>query len=472
MVIRTKSVILAIAILVTSSGSVLRLRAQVLPQPRLLQKEAIAGIIQNTSEAIGMDCHGSACAVITATTTELASHEVASTTEVTSVALSPNMEIKQADHHQYRATLSLKPNRYADAAGTWQPIAPRFTQTEAGGGSSPSVLGSAQEYYGSGSLVQVRLPVAHAVGAHSVKGVAYSSEEITTELASTTQQSRSLRVGTIPVTVSGEMQWTPTRMVMDGATVFRVGADRESSSVSELNGNIVTYPNVYGGFTERMSLLAEGMKDDIIIPSAASLFAELTPQLWWLSHGPSGIGDLGFETVVTLSTGLAFYIDGVRQTVDFTTTGALEVRDEQGKPLFLLPPVSANDAGAISDTVRGTYIGHYASDGFYLTAAIPFSWLSAPERMYPVTIDPTVYIWPSTADTLLWGTNPLTNWGTLTYVMVGDVYRTLLRWDIIPLPSFAMVDSAQANMYMTSVSGYPLDAVYAFSISSPWNEYA
>ncbi len=149
--------------------------------------------------------------------------------------LSPNMEVAQIGQNKFRASVSLQPDHYMDAAGTWQPIAPRFTQVG---------TGQSAQYSGDGALVQARLPVTHGAGANMVKGVAYSNEAVTTTLSKNGGVdgaqfvTTTVSIGTKPVTVTGDAQWTPTRMVVDGATVMQAGAGSASAAANRRSGQV------------------------------------------------------------------------------------------------------------------------------------------------------------------------------------------------------------------------------------------
>ncbi len=385
--------------------------------------------------------------------------------EGTTRALSPNMMVAQTGPNTYRAALSMKPNHYLDSAGKWQPIAPHFSQL--GIGQNAQILGD-------GSLVQTRLPATHAASPTIVKGSIYYQQDITIPFtkttgntdrngvksitATTTTEVTSVKIGSRPMTVTGEVQWTPTRMIVSGATAFRAGVDASSIAVASPNGIEMVYPHTYGAISERVTMLAEGMKDDFIIPSASAL----------PSMAASTDGMIGFESAITLSPGLGFYSNGVLQTSDFTTFGELDIRDGNGRRLFLLPPVTASDG--VSATVSGRYNIDFVNEGIYLTAEIPVHWLLEPDRKWPVAIDPTVFIYPSTADAFIYGPNPNGNYGSATSVLVGDQFNSLVRWDISSLPADAMIDISNAWLYYFNAYSYLTDTIRVAPVTSDWTE--
>lgn len=84
-------------------------------------------------------------------------------------------------------------------------------------------------------------------------------------------------------------------------------------------------------------------------------------------------------------------------------------------------------------------------------------------------LDPTVDIWPPAGDALIWSINPDTNWGSTPELWVGDTDRSLIVWDLSPLPERAMVDYSEAILELVANDGPAMD-VSAHRLTSSWTE--
>ncbi|WP_411112308.1 DNRLRE domain-containing protein, partial [Streptomyces sp. c-19] len=95
-----------------------------------------------------------------------------------------------------------------------------------------------------------------------------------------------------------------------------------------------------------------------------------------------------------------------------------------------------------------------AGKGWTLTVTPDAKWLAAPERRYPVTIDPTISIapTPSTAqDVMISSDGPTTNYKDNWRLSVGNTStgasRALLRFPVGSIPAGTKIDSADLKLY-------------------------
>lgn len=77
-----------------------------------------------------------------------------------------------------------------------------------------------------------------------------------------------------------------------------------------------------------------------------------------------------------------------------TEQGTVELRDAQGTPKIVMPPIVTWDSAGDGDTVApaqtgGTYTVEKAGNDWVLTVAVDDAWLKDPKRVYPVSVDPT-----------------------------------------------------------------------------------
>ena len=118
-----------------------------------------------------------------------------------------------------------------------------------------------------------------------------------------------------------------------------------------------------------------------------------------------------------------------------------------------------------------------------ISVAVSAEWLTAPERQFPVTIDPT---YTSTVgvtgggDTYVNSGAPNTSFATSTQIRVGkesngSVDRSLVRFNLSAIPSAAYVSSAEMrldNVYSQSCTAQTVnvrDLTGSFGTSTTWN---
>jgi RHS repeat-associated protein len=187
---------------------------------------------------------------------------------------------------------------------------------------------------------------------------------------------------------------------------------------------------------------------------------------------------------------------------EFTlTTGGLTAKSEKngtislysenspaGTPALVIPAPFMTDAKKDASSAYGT-TGTDAvrqvlsgKNGSYAVALKPDAkWLSAPERRYPVTVDPTVTIAPppsQSADTMISSDDPGANYGDLWRLSVGNTgtgtSRALLKFGLSGIPAGTRLDSADLKLYYdqthtTGATEVPLEAHRA---TTAWTEAA
>jgi hypothetical protein len=108
---------------------------------------------------------------------------------------------------------------------------------------------------------------------------------------------------------------------------------------------------------------------------------------------------------------------------------------------------------------------------------IPYAYLAAPERVYPVVVDPTVTLQPGQPgkDSLLWangGTNwgdsNWGNWGWLTYWGVGSDVEGAIEFDLTSIPMGSVVNSATLSLWVEGeIAQSPFNA---YEFTGSWVE--
>jgi hypothetical protein len=389
-----------------------------------------------------------------------------------------NSETTSLGDGRYRVRIGTRPQYYQDAEGVWRKITLDLRL---------ETIDTKAEYVSDRGLVHVRLPARLGAGAIQVNATAYvpsapenanavpapandsqecSSSDPSAARACTSSELKpalslpdSPTPKVAPLTVSGGLAWTPLGLKLTNASGQQeiVGQVDQVEGVSQ--GNVLTYPHTFAGVAERFTVQPDGLKHEVILASPEALpAAGLTQDVF-----------LDYEGSVVLSPGLEIYVAGVRQDGDFRTASALELRDASGRPVLYLPPVVAYEQANPLHRVGGRYTIHHTSSGLLLSFGVPYAWLADPQREYPVVIDPTVHIWPPAADALIWSSYPSNNYETYPELWVGNVYRSLMVWDLSALPARAMIDDSEAFLNLTNNSG-PAMNVSAYALTSSWTE--
>lgn len=164
-----------------------------------------------------------------------------------------------------------------------------------------------------------------------------------------------------------------------------------------------SYPTLHG--SDEMLLGSRGIKHNLIIESRPTGLDDI-----------SGPNYLVLRELVRLPDGWSIAPANERacDTCAPKATGALAVLDAHGDPVATLPSpiVRECDASAVvhHDTSKGTVTEYSiekthafyrltdASGGVYVDTVVPLRWILDPARHFPVSIDPTIWVWTYTWD--------------------------------------------------------------------------
>ncbi|MGA5068242.1 DNRLRE domain-containing protein [Streptomyces exfoliatus] len=156
-----------------------------------------------------------------------------------------------------------------------------------------------------------------------------------------------------------------------------------------------------------------------------------------------------------------FTLDAGGLTPKANKDGSISFYGEGADPVLVIPAAFMTDAKRDTEAPYGTgYSGNVtqrlskAGKGWTLTVTPDAKWLAAPEREYPVTIDPTISIapTPSTAqDVMISSDGPTTNYKDNWRLSVGNTStgtsRALLRFPVGSIPAGTKIDSADLKLY-------------------------
>ncbi|MFF5919869.1 DNRLRE domain-containing protein [Streptomyces flavochromogenes] len=166
--------------------------------------------------------------------------------------------------------------------------------------------------------------------------------------------------------------------------------------------------------------------------------------------------------------------------------GSVLLYGEGADPVLVIPAAFMTDAEkdarspygfAYSDKV--TQKLSRAGKGWKLTVTPDAAWLAAPERRYPVTVDPTISIapTPTTAqDVMISSDGPTTNYNDNWRLSVGNTTtgasRALLRFPLTGVPAGTKLDSADLKLYydQTHTTGETEVQLEAHRATQAWTE--
>ena len=143
--------------------------------------------------------------------------------------------------------------------------------------------------------------------------------------------------------------------------------------------------------------------------------------------------------------------------------GSISLCTAQGSAVFLIPAPLMTDAnGAQSEEVHYTLTP--TQDGYQLTVVADPAWINAPERAFPVTIDPSVYLEGNNINkniitSYVSSNSPTTPVSDIKrFVRAGrdnvGTYKGFIYFKNLPeIPDGCVVTSAQLNLYKTLYYG-------------------
>ncbi|MGW1795484.1 golvesin C-terminal-like domain-containing protein [Streptomyces sp. NPDC001984] len=252
------------------------------------------------------------------------------------------------------------------------------------------------------------------------------------------------------------------RFELDKGHWVAIGLKHPAKALTpKVDGNVVTYKGALGDGIDLSYTVGNGsVKENIVLgerPRTAPAFE------------------------FTLTTG------GL--TAKSQKNGAIALYGENspvGAPALVIPAPFMTDAKkdvgsaygtAGSDAVRQQLTGGNGSYGIILKPDA--KWLAAPERAFPVTVDPTVTIAPTpsqSADTMISSDDAAANYADLWRLSVGNTSsgtsRALLKFGLSGIPAGTHLDSAELKLYydQTHTTGATEVQLEAHRATTAWTE--
>ncbi|WP_141997751.1 DNRLRE domain-containing protein [Amycolatopsis cihanbeyliensis] len=227
------------------------------------------------------------------------------------------------------------------------------------------------------------------------------------------------------------------RFELDGTLVELGLAGPQRAIRPEVERNSVTYPETFAGADLNYQVTPSALKERIILDRPPR---EPTYRF-------------------TLRT------KGVRaRSLPDGSIGFFRTANPEGPPLYVMPPPFMNDSRDDPKSPHGKVWSDKVSqtverNGSETTIVVHADrqWLAAPQRQYPVVIDPTIRIEPTSdsgQDAQIWSDTPDRNDGSRYELSVGTdpfgAARSLVKFDMSVVPAGTQLDSAKLRLYYDS----------------------
>lgn len=261
------------------------------------------------------------------------------------------------------------------------------------------------------------------------------------------------------VTLPERLGAEPVRLSQDGEWVSAELAG-PSTEEAQLESGTASYESTAGTSFD-FSGLANGLKEAIEIPNVSS--------------------STNFSFELDASAGLA---------PELAEDGSIRFKDADGNTPFVLPAPVISDAGSPQEPNPNAVAYKLESSGeghWRLTVLADREWLQAPDRQFPVTIDPTLTVEKPSLDCAIASWAPTSSFcGSGGYTKLGlwasygtpDRFtRSLLKFDLSSIPSTAYVTAATIKLYAPMVAknttGVQLRrATKPWTSAATWQKYA
>lgn len=175
----------------------------------------------------------------------------------------------------------------------------------------------------------------------------------------------------------------------------------------------------------------------------------------------------GFREKIVLPSGWS--LQAAVQESDPKTNHGLIIMDASNTPQLMIPAPIVHDANGLENN------GSLANDAafvieedngvWYISTLVSSDWLNAPERVFPITFDPTFTVAGNTGG---WQSqnNFVDNPGFVFIgVCCGNLeHRAWLKWSVSSIPTNACVSSVEMELLVNGVGSATAELVHAFDM--------
>ena len=178
------------------------------------------------------------------------------------------------------------------------------------------------------------------------------------------------------------------------------------------------------------------------------------------------------ETILVKEAGMehsyAFLLDLDHLEARACEDGSVHIYDpDADETVYILPaPYMFDTAGEKSEQVKYILIKQEAGK-YTLTITADSSWINSPDRVFPVSIDPT-FLAPNTyvTDLNIVSVNPNYSYPEDTIMYVSNTWRGYWKTSLPNLPASAYISYAYLSLYSTSTQG---NYVGVYPVTTSWD---
>src|SRR5690554_695235 len=204
-----------------------------------------------------------------------------------------------------------------------------------------------------------------------------------------------------------------------------------------VNKDIATYPNLFGTISAEFTSLVGKRELNYVIPNVQEI-----------ANAPTNAEYLVFSEDITLPN----------NWMAISTEQGIEVKNQTGEVIYLYPKPVSTDANFTLRQEENTVYEMYQNGNILtLKTKVKTEWLLNSERQFPVKVDPTVKAYPDV--TAGWTKSVASdgyNYADFQFGMdVGYFVRGFIKYNLISIPSSAIINSASGYVYIFQIDGDP-----------------
>lgn len=175
----------------------------------------------------------------------------------------------------------------------------------------------------------------------------------------------------------------------------------------------------------------------------------------------------GFREKLMLPSG--WYLENAVQETDPKTNHGILIVDETDTPRLMIPAPIIYDAMGMENngsmTNDAAFVIEEENGAWYISTLVPSEWMNAPERVFPITFDPT---FTTAAATGGWQSqNNFVDNPNFVFIGVccGNLeHRAWLQWNIASIPTNACVSLVELELLVNGTGGQAPELVHAYDM--------
>lgn len=224
---------------------------------------------------------------------------------------------------------------------------------------------------------------------------------------------------------------------------------------AQYHDNSVSYVDATSGIQDVYTVFNGEIKNDLVLNDPNGL-ENVTNSVY-----------VGFREVMSLPQGWELRAAVLEQSP--TLNQGVLIVDEFDEVQLMIPAPMVYDASGMENNGANAndaaFVIEEENGQWMISTLVPASWLNAPERIYPITFDPSVTF---TGNTGGWQSqnNFVDNPGFVFIgVCCGNLeHRAWLKWSVSSIPANSCVTIAELQVYVNGVGASTAELVHAFDM--------